>query len=216
MARDGDLYDILGVARDAEPGAIKDAFRQKAKTAHPDEGGDPDTFKSLSAAYAVLAAPEKRERYDRTGTADGADNKQARALGLIQHLVTSILDQIDDSPVTVDLIERMRDSLRTSIQHVQGDINELRLKAARTERFAKKFRMKNGKRKSGDNLLRSIAETKAREMRAKIANDQREVETAALAFKILDDYQFDADPEMMMTRVSLRGFGNSTTTGAYT
>lgn len=36
------------------PANIKKAFREKALTAHPDAGGDPDAFRRLQAAYEVL------------------------------------------------------------------------------------------------------------------------------------------------------------------
>ena len=212
MARDGDLYEVLGVARDAQPGAIKDAFREKAKSAHPDAGGDPEEFKRLSAAYAILAAPDKRDRYDRTGKADGADNKQAQALGMIQHLVTSIIDQMDDSPLAVDLIERMRESLRAGIERIEADTRDLLVRAKRADRLAKKFKVKKGRK--ADNFMRAIGKAKAREMREKIANGQKSIETATLALKILDDYEFEPDAEMVSVRMfSTVGMGSTATGG---
>lgn len=40
---------------------------KKAKTHHPDKGGDPDVFKEMNLAYEVLNNPEKRELYDKYG-----------------------------------------------------------------------------------------------------------------------------------------------------
>jgi DnaJ family protein A protein 2 len=34
---------------------------------HPDKGGDPDKFKTLSHAYDILTNPEKRQLYDEYG-----------------------------------------------------------------------------------------------------------------------------------------------------
>lgn len=64
------LYDVLGVDRRAEPDAIKRAFRDQARTLHPDVSGDPDAaerFSELSRAYGVLSKPAKRILYDRLG-----------------------------------------------------------------------------------------------------------------------------------------------------
>jgi len=48
--------DILGVDAEADVETIKSAYRQKAKTAHPDSpGGDEDEFKSVKNAYETLA-----------------------------------------------------------------------------------------------------------------------------------------------------------------
>jgi len=72
-----DLYQILGVARDASQAEIKRAYRQLARQYHPDanhgSGEAEEKFKKINAAYSVLSDPEKRARYDQFGSADGAD-----------------------------------------------------------------------------------------------------------------------------------------------
>ena len=69
-----DLYDILGVARDASADAIKTAYRALARKLHPDVNKAPDAqeqFAKVQQAYEVLSDDAKRKRYDRTGRADG-------------------------------------------------------------------------------------------------------------------------------------------------
>jgi molecular chaperone DnaJ len=63
---------VLGVPRDAEPKAIKDAFRQLALKFHPDRNKEPgaeERFKQIAEAYAVLSDPKKRADYDARGFA---------------------------------------------------------------------------------------------------------------------------------------------------
>ncbi len=68
-----DYYDVLGVGRDASADDIKKAFRRKARETHPDVNdghGAEEEFKRINEAYEVLSDPDKRQMYDRYGTAD--------------------------------------------------------------------------------------------------------------------------------------------------
>jgi len=66
-----DLYKILNVRPDASPEAIKNAYRQLARTHHPDVNSAPDAeerMKALNRAYNILSDPERRRQYDRDHT----------------------------------------------------------------------------------------------------------------------------------------------------
>jgi curved DNA-binding protein len=65
-----DYYQVLGVPRNASQEEIQQAYRKLARTYHPDLNKDPgaeERFKDISEAYAVLADPEARRRYDAFG-----------------------------------------------------------------------------------------------------------------------------------------------------
>uniref|UniRef100_A0A7S1RYK6 J domain-containing protein n=1 Tax=Alexandrium catenella TaxID=2925 RepID=A0A7S1RYK6_ALECA len=68
-----DFYELLGVQRDADVNAIKQAYRKQALKWHPDKQ-DPsnrsyaeERFKLVSEAYQALSDPQKRAAYDQFG-----------------------------------------------------------------------------------------------------------------------------------------------------
>lgn len=75
---------MLGVAKDADPKAIKDAFRNLAMKYHPDRNKEPgaeERFKGIAEAYAVLSDPKKRADYDARGFAGVAGFSQQDLFG---------------------------------------------------------------------------------------------------------------------------------------
>jgi curved DNA-binding protein CbpA len=63
-----DLYDVLAVPRGATDVVIKKAYRTAALSVHPDKNPHPDAkaaFDALQDAFATLAAPLKRDAYDK-------------------------------------------------------------------------------------------------------------------------------------------------------
>lgn len=79
-----DFYQVLGVGEKATPAEIKKAYRRLAKQYHPDANPNnpqaSETFKQISEAHAVLADPDKRQKYDtmrRLGAFDPSTRRPA-------------------------------------------------------------------------------------------------------------------------------------------
>ncbi len=67
-----DLYEVLGLSRDASERDVKKAYKRLAMKYHPDrnKGDDADEkFKEVKLAYEVLTDPQKRAAYDQYGHA---------------------------------------------------------------------------------------------------------------------------------------------------
>ncbi|MDP6338976.1 MAG: molecular chaperone DnaJ [Candidatus Marinimicrobia bacterium] len=68
-----DLYDIIGVGKNASDSEIKKAYRKIAMKYHPDKNpGDTEAeqkFKEAAEAYSVLSDNQKRRQYDQFGHA---------------------------------------------------------------------------------------------------------------------------------------------------
>ncbi|MGO2457777.1 DnaJ domain-containing protein, partial [Vibrio casei] len=67
-----DLYEVLGVERDASERDIKKAYKRLAMKFHPDRNQEADAsekFKEVKEAYEVLTDPQKKQAYDQYGHA---------------------------------------------------------------------------------------------------------------------------------------------------
>jgi molecular chaperone DnaJ len=66
-----DLYEVLGVTREASQEEIKKAYRRLAREHHPDVNqGNPEAerrFKEINLAYQTLSDPARRRQYDLFG-----------------------------------------------------------------------------------------------------------------------------------------------------
>lgn len=65
-----DLYERLGLKTNATHSDIKQAYRKKAFTCHPDKNPSADAqkqFQEVSEAYNILSDPSKRTMYDQCG-----------------------------------------------------------------------------------------------------------------------------------------------------
>jgi len=82
-----DLYSVLGVTRDADPAAIKSAYKKLAREFHPDrnpEAAATERFKAVTSAYEVIGDEQRRALYDEFGEASlqqGFDPELARRYG---------------------------------------------------------------------------------------------------------------------------------------
>ena len=79
-----DLYQRLGIKRDASEAEVKKAYRSLAKQLHPDRNQDnpkaAERFNQVTQAYDILSDKDKRARYDR-GELDEEGNPKFGGFG---------------------------------------------------------------------------------------------------------------------------------------
>lgn len=133
-----DPYITLGVSRNASAAEIKSAYRKKALEFHPDRNpGNPvaeEMFKKASDAYEILSDPERRSRYDLTGSARGFENptwqprsrvaqeppRPAQASAPIEKKIRRYIDEF--SPLDPERKERLFQRL---VRLSDGDLGRL-------------------------------------------------------------------------------------------
>lgn len=79
MKKSNDLYEILGVDKNASESDIKKAYRKLALQNHPDKNKDrrqeaEENFKQVTQAYSILSDSKKRKHYDLTGSMDDSND----------------------------------------------------------------------------------------------------------------------------------------------
>lgn len=105
MSANRDYYALLEVGEGAGPAEIKRAYHRLARRLHPDvTGGDAaasELFKSVHAAYRVLADPLKRHAYDNARGRAGADaNGEAGDRDGLDNTSFAALFDLSTEPVT--------------------------------------------------------------------------------------------------------------------
>jgi curved DNA-binding protein CbpA len=187
-----DPYHVLGVDRDADDAAVKKAYRRNAAKAHPDAGGDKETFGALVAARDILLDPKKRERFDKTGE---VDDETTQTLDVQAHqVIAELLNAItagDDDHFPSDLVAAMKGKLRDGQTTCRQEIAKIRKRLARQRKLARKFK---ATKQGGPAFLRAMAERPIINMERSIASGEETLKVAARALELLDTQGFDPDP----------------------
>ena len=123
-----DLYQLLGVPREASREEIAQAWRRRARDEHPDarpaDADAPGRFRALAEAWQVLGDPGRRAAYDRAlareQPAAGAAVRRAADPGRVTPLVRVPGPPLRAGPVRVE-------SPRPASQAAGWDEEDIRL-----------------------------------------------------------------------------------------
>lgn len=160
-----DLYQLLGVDHEATLAQIKAAYRNLARTAHPDAGGDPEEFVRITTAYNVLEHADTRKAYDFSGEY-GDENPLKVQHRVIQHIADmfeNILQQLvaqNLPPERFDFIQAMNDhidGLSADFAKKERKLSEVLTGFHKTNRLIKK-------KGEGRNIFSEIAEKRILEL----------------------------------------------------
>ena len=183
-------YETLEVEKTATDEQIKKRYREKAKGAHPDAGGDPDEFREIAKAYDILSNPGKRDRYDRTGNAESPN-----ATASYQIAVELFLKILEHDPPNIEA--QLKHVMAEIYKKIDGEIAEIR-KGIKTLRGYKKRILQAPK---GDFIGFFIdGDIRAREN--SIAGKEETKADYKRAEELLREYTFSAniDTSMQMLR----------------
>jgi curved DNA-binding protein CbpA len=173
------LYEILGVPRDADAATIRRAFRKKVRKSHPDGGGSTEDFNTLKSAYDILSDPVRRRRYDETGeTIDlSTDPHLAKIIEILSIALDQSLVKLNASGSWRDseILSAMTDILIQGSSETSKQKKAFEFLAEQSKRIKGKFQVADG-----DNVI-ELAINK----RIEICNNQ--IEQLAEKIDIIDE-----------------------------
>jgi len=146
------LYEILGVAKNATQDEIKKAYRKLAKKYHPDKCKTSDCeekFKEINRANEILSNKEKREEYDIYGDNPQRHNNFQNMNGDID--LNDLFSQMFRNEINLDMMAEIQISLETAIKggkvNIQGETINIppRIKNGQKLRVKGRGRAINGK-----------------------------------------------------------------------
>ena len=179
------LYDILGVSKNATFEEIKAKYKSLAQQHHPDKGGDPEIFKEIKNAYEVLSDPVNRKKYDTTGHYEFGTSLRDQALEQLSRLFFNLLSNIN--PDLDDLILIMKNESRREKENINGNINACNAQMFKLKKIINKIKKKKD---DGENLLKMFAENKLKMHQNELQNFVRQIQIVDSVIEILEEYQY--------------------------
>lgn len=190
-----DPYQELGVERDATEAEIKKAYREKAKTAHPDKGGDREGWDRVSRALTVLTDPKARKTFDETGQFEEptVDNDTVEAMQIIaahvMPLINRFIAQNFDEKADlrhIDIIGEIEFIIEQEIALARSNIKTGTRAVAYHRDMRDRFTFKG----AGTDIIRRQIDREIETSDAALKNLERSIRIRELSLTILADYDF--------------------------
>lgn len=213
------LYEDLGVNKNATKEELKQGYRTKAKKNHPDKGGSAEEMAKSNFAYKILSDEKKRIIYDQTGFVDdkNPDNNESVAINKITHIFFSILQQWGDR-CNEDIIEVIKININQNKNQLNENIKNQNKEIKRLTKVLNKLKFKN-KLENKNNFLKYALEAAIKQNEQGVYFCGEEIKSWELAFSLVNDYEFDFDrnvrPQPQQTQGYTISFGTGSTTGGW-
>lgn len=198
-------YEILGVSTDATKEQIANAYRQRARKAHPDLGGDSEEFKKITRAREVLMGDERRKRFDETGDTGHRSKAAASAAeAMVAGMVQEAFMQSAKPPVRwmCDQIDRKRSNTTVVVEQAKGLREKLAIKIAKFEKDNKAT-----KNKQGLELIIGVLQAGMANLNYSIAGAEADIATCTEALALLNDLRSQAEGGPFGSMRQPAGFG---------
>lgn len=195
MLKQKTLYDILGVNSSANEEEIKQAFKEKAKHAHPDIGGDEEEFKAINEAYTILMDENKRIAYDITGEVLTPQEEQTYII-LIEYLRTIITNAVQ-SRVSIISIQNIINGINLALDSLNKELNTIKKYKQDVDNAISDIKHKRSK-KSKVNCFKKARDNIFSELDAKVEMINNKIEESKKLKELLSTY-YNKDVPLQIT-----------------
>jgi curved DNA-binding protein CbpA len=185
----GDLYETLGVDKDASAADIKKAYRSKASQHHPDKGGDHDEFVAVQKAYEVLSVTESRARYDATGEAEDAQGPSPYEL--ILQIFAQIAEGQDE--IHTDLLKLVKDHLKQQKKGIRKRVHQLRMLSRKWKNISKRIKT------TGFNPVKTMARTNREAVVREYIGLRSACKLVSSSIELMKDWSYEYDQKKETT-----------------
>lgn len=186
-----DLYEILDINETATKKDIKKAYRKKAKTHHPDQGGNSDKFAEINKAHAILIDDKKRKLYDETGQTD--ENLKSKIAGAAHDRLSKFFLEIvakkKEEIFQTNIIDLMEKNIFNFREQCEGIISAAKKEETHLRKIKKKVKYKG----RSINLFSAILEDKIKQCKLTIYQAEFDIKIFNKMSKVLKNFEFKFD-----------------------
>ncbi|MFN3962358.1 MAG: DnaJ domain-containing protein, partial [Fimbriimonadaceae bacterium] len=177
-----DHYEVLGIDREADDAAVRQAYRRLARTYHPDVNDSPEAraqFEAVQSAYETLSEPLRRQAYDALIARD-REQRQAEE-------IRERMRRIRDEREAKEAEELRRRAEARRMDHVRPTFDEHEYRALRADVDEMQKLANRGELAAASLLAKRILELDPRQadayaVQADFALAQGDVRAAATAY----------------------------------
>lgn len=197
-----DLYEVLGVKKNATQKQLKKAYYAKSKIYHPDQGGNPEMFKQLVQAYGILSDPEKRKRYD---LGESAEDISRATMSFDQEVMTSLcglfVQVVAGSDIQkTDLVALMKRHISQAVAGLENNVKAQKTVVEKFENVVKRI-----KTSGENNPFLTAANSQIQQCNSTISKIQHQIDIGVGGIKFLDAFSYEFDPTVAQAVQKRRG-----------
>ena len=179
-----DLYDILGIKKNASPEDVKKAYRKTSKKTHPDKGGSNEEFQETKKAYEVLSNTKLRDRYDETGEVEDDTSSKHSAMQDVAQIFEMVLTKYEGEIEYTDIICEMLKVFEDGLQSTKQSIKEWKAQIPHHEKISSRIKTDEG----DENIFKSFIDGKIAVLNNSIRSAEEQINRIEESISMVEIY----------------------------